>query len=350
MSSRSRILVLVGAQYGSEGKGSIAHTLARNFDIHVRTGGPNAGHTFFHEGEPHVMQSLPCGWTNRSALLVIGAGAVIEPGLLLKEIERVRAFDPNIDKRVYIDSRATIITEAQRHREGGVDGELHRVIGSTGKGVGAARIDRLHRDPIVCQLADTVAEFKPYLTDTVRLLSRARQAGLSILLEGTQGSGLSLTHGPWPYVTTEDTNAAQLAAAAGIPPHYVTDVVLVARTMPIRVAGNSGPMYNETTWDEVSTRLGRQVTERTTVTKKTRRIGAWDDDLFARAVELNGPTSVAITFLDYLDAADYGVTRWSYLSDMSQQWIRCLERNHNVRVGCVSTGPLPEHTFAPDPE
>jgi len=339
---KADVLAVVGAQYGSEGKGVIVYAIAREFGVHVRVGGPNAGHSFIENGREWKMQAVPCGWVNRDAMLVLGRGGVFNPAIVAREVAEIEKVDPSIKDRLFIDAYAGVLDERFAKEEGHTSGELHRRIGSTGEGVGAARIARLRRDPGQFRLwKDAAAEVgldRCLAEDTPALLANALQDGKNVLLEGTQGSGLSLIHGPWPFVTSHDTNAAQLAADVGLPPHCVSRVLLVARTFPIRVAGNSGPLFGELTWAEMSRRLGRKVEERTTVTKKVRRVGIWDDRLMDRAVTINGPTSVALTFLDYICSADEGKSRWEDLSDASRQFVWYIERRWGVRVSLVGTG------------
>ncbi len=337
-----KVLAVVGGQYGSEGKGVVVNKIAHRYDVHVRTGGPNAGHSFYHEGRLWKMQQLPCGWTNPEATLVIGAGAVVDLEQLNKEVIAVEQAGYYIRHRLFIDAGAMVLDRKHHVEEGGVDGELHKRIGSTGEGVGAARIDRIRRDAIRTSLAVRTPINHPLsnniVTNTPAMLSHARGTGGNILLEGTQGAGLSLIHGPWPYVTSHDTNAAQLAADAGIPPHHVTDVLMVVRTYPIRVAGNSGPLKGELTWEEMSRRLGRPVIEQTTVTKETRRIGSCDEQLVRKAVTLNGPTAFALMFADYLNPNDAGVTTYDLLSVDTHGFVAYLENAFGVPVAMVGTG------------
>ena len=147
-----------------------------------------------------------------------------------------------------------------------------------------------------------------------------------------------MVHGEWPYVTSHDTNAATLFADAGIPITARKEVMLVARTYPIRVAGNSGPMLMEISWDYLSEKIGEPVEERTTVTKKVRRVGEWDDGLFLRACMVNGPTSVAINFLDYVNPKDAGATSMDKLSDEAWEFIHEVEDLAGVPVSYVGTG------------
>lgn len=310
---KGNVTALVGAQYGSEGKGTIAHHLADKFNVHVRVGSPNAGHTFYWNGEKHVQRSIPCGWTNPEALIFIGRGALIDIECMLEEIEIIERYYPDFKRRLHIDENAGVLSKRFHEEEGGVNGEMHRRIGSTGEGVGPARIARLKRDPEQFQLFKDVAKqhnlHKCMCSNSPEMLYTLKRAGAKIMIEGTQGSALSLLHSYWPYCTSIDTNAAAMLADVGMAPSMLDDVILVARTYPIRVAGNSGPMLNEITWEELSKRVGVEIgAERTTVTKKIRRIGEWDTKLFKTACILNQPTQIALTFADYVDPALYGVT------------------------------------------
>lgn len=343
----SSVDVLIGGQFGSEGKGVIAKHLAERYAVHVRVGGPNAGHTFSHEGKIWKMQTVPCGWTNPDAALVIGRGAVFSPDLLRKEMRALDRAGYKVSDRLFVDPGALVIQEHHAKGEGGVAGEMHRLIGSTGEGVGLARADRLSRIPGRARFA---AEGEPWLRthlyDTVALLDNHTSAGSPVMLEGTQGFGLSLVHGFWPFVTSHDTTAAQLCADAGVGIPAVRDVIMVIRTHPIRVAGNSGPLSNEITWDQLSAKLGREVVETTTVTNKIRRVGQWDESLFLRAVMVNRPTKLAVTFLDYLDPAVAGGGRDAiWASELASSFVRYLEAAGRVPVKFAGTGG-PEFTVA----
>ena len=304
--ARGKLTVLVGGQYGSEGKGAIARHVAFNYDMHIRVGSPNAGHTFYWNGEKHVMQSIPCGWINPDATIVIGRGALINMKQLMKELVHVLSTYPDFLDRLYIDAEAGVLDEKFHAMEGGTEGEMHKRIGSTGEGVGPARVARINRDPKEFrQFQDVAAEYgleKCVKRNTPKIIAEAQDNGADILIEGTQGSGLSLLHSYWPYCTSIDTNTAGIISEVGIAPSRVTNVLMVVRTYPIRVAGNSGPMKSEITWDELNRRIGGGVkAEKTTVTKKTRRIAEWDDELFKQSCMLNEPDEIALTFADYID-------------------------------------------------
>ena len=312
---RGKLTVLVGGQYGSEGKGAIAAHVANDYNVHIRVGSPNAGHTIYWAGQKHVMQSIPCGWINPEAKIIIGRGALLNMKQFMKELVHILQYYPHFLERLYIDSEAGILDEKFHEQEGGVNGEMHRRIGSTGEGVGPARIARISRDPSnFRQFKDIAGEYgleSCIAHNTPEFIADMQDSGYNIMIEGTQGSALSLLHSHWPYCTSIDTNAAGIISEVGIAPTRVTDVLMVCRTYPIRVAGNSGPMQNEITWDELNRRIteagGIPINpEKTTVTKKTRRIAEWDDKLFETALILNCPTEIAITFADYIDPSLFG--------------------------------------------
>ena len=310
MENKGKLTVLVGGQYGSEGKGAIAACVAHDYQMHVRVGSPNAGHTIYWSGVKHVMQSIPCGWINPEAVIVIGRGALLNMKQFMKELVHILTYYPNFLERLVIDPEAGILDEKFHQEEGGTEGEMHRRIGSTGEGVGPARIARLQRDPSKFrQFKDVADEYGLagcMVENTPKFIADAQDRGDNILIEGTQGSALSLLHSNWPYCTSIDTNVAGIISEVGLAPSRVTDVLMVCRTYPIRVHGNSGPMKDEIDWSEITDKDGNLITpEKTTVTKKVRRIAKWDDDLFKQSCLLNAPTEIALTFADYIDPMLY---------------------------------------------
>lgn len=334
---------LVGGQYGSEGKGAIARHVADRYSVHVRVGSPNAGHTIYWQGAKHVMQSIPCGWINPEAKIVIGRGALLNMRLLMNELVHILQYYPDFLNRLYIDSCAGILDERFHEQEGGINGEMHRRIGSTGEGVGPARIARLERDPEKFRLFKDVCDDyglgECCVDGTPDLIAGWQDAGEDVMIEGTQGSGLSLLHSHWPYCTSVDTNAAGIISEVGIAPSRLTDVLMVCRTFPIRVAGNSGPMEGETAWDEISERVGHQVVERTTVTHKVRRVAHWDPELFHRSELLNAPTEIALTFCDYVDPALAGTRSPSQVRESALMSEFLEEAGLTGRVRYFGTGP-----------
>ena len=341
---RGKLTVLVGGQYGSEGKGAIAAHVANDYDVHVRVGSPNAGHTIYWNNEKHVMQSIPCGWINPYATIVIGRGALINMRLLMNELVHIMQYFPNFMARLKIDAKAGVLDERFHEQEGGTHGEMHKRIGSTGEGVGPARVARINRDPAQFKLFEEVADdyglAKCVYNNTPKLIADMQDEGSNILIEGTQGSGLSLIHSHWPYCTSIDTNAAGIISEVGIAPTRVTDVLMVVRSYPIRVHGNSGPMKNEITWEELNRRTGGGIKkEKTTVTKKVRRIAEWDDELFNQSCLLNEPTQIALTFADYIDkGVEHAVSRQAVLmSDKFRDFIGTHKLSDKLIF--VGTGP-----------
>ncbi len=254
------IIVIVGAQFGSEAKGAVASALGKIHGVRwaVRTGAVNAGHTVYHAGRPWVMQQLPVGWTNPETKLVIGPGALVHPDILMKETEMLMEADPRILDRIYIDKRAGIHLGEHTKRAG--ESGRHHAMGATGKGCSEALVDRIRlRGKGGHLFKDSTIANQYRMVDTVELLHGAYDSGNQILLEGTQGSGLDLYLGPYPYTTHKQTTAANWVAEAGLSPAMQYEVVLVARTYPIRVAGNSGPLKGEVSWTELAHEVNRKL-------------------------------------------------------------------------------------------
>jgi len=329
--------VVVGGEYGSEGKGNIAFHLAPEYDLLIRVGGPNAAHkVYLASGEIFTHFSLPSGTQAGQAQLALGPGAVVYPPELLSEIARC---DVSTD-RLSIDPHVMIIEDADKAAEAK---NLVDAIGSTGSGTGSATARRLLREAGV-RLARDVPDLHPYIRPTLELLERAYAAGQRVMLEGTQGSGLSLHHGPYPYVTSRDTNVAGCLAEAGIAPARVRKVVLVTRTYPIRVAGSSGPLTRELTWEEIESRsglTGLAEKELTSKTKRLRRVGEPEWDLLRKAALLNAPTDIALTFADYISAKNAEAWRFEQLTEETLQYIDEVERVTGARVSLISIGFMP---------
>lgn len=329
--------VIVGGQYGSEGKGQIAAFLAREYDYLIRVGGPNAGHTVFQEPEPYTFHHLPSGTNSSSAKLLIAPGAVVYVPTLMKEIA-----DCSVEAdRLSIDPQTMIITEADKRREA----SLVKNIGSTGQGVGRATARRVLRGKDV-KLAKDVKSLRPFVRPVRELLEEAFCNRKRVLLEGTQGTGLSLYHGQYPFVTSRDTTVAGCLAEAGIAPIRVQRVVLVCRTYPIRVQspqnGTSGEMSQEIDWEAVAERSGHDASdlrraELTSTTKRQRRVSEFDWELLRKAATLNAPTDIALTFVDYLSKDNVQARRFEQLQDKTILFIEEVERVAAAPVSLIST-------------
>jgi adenylosuccinate synthase len=316
--------VLVGGQYGSEGKGHVAAYLARDYDVLLRVGGPNAGHTVSSASGVYTYHQLPSGARDTDAKLLLGPGMTLNVDRLLDEIAECGV----TPQRLFIDPEAMIIELEDLEREK----ELVTKIGSTGQGGGAAAARRiLNRKPGAVRLARDISELRPfvgtpplYRGSTRRQLEFAYREGQSILLEGTQGSGLSLYHGSYPHVTSRDTNVAGCLAEAGISPNRVRRVLMVVRPTPIRVGnpdgeGTSGRLKHEVTFDEVANSAGLDPTEvknleKTSTTKRDRRVGWFEWEQFREACALNAPTDIVLTFADYFDGKNRNARRFEQLT------------------------------------
>lgn len=332
--------VIVGAQYGSEGKGNVCDYLASEYDVLVRVGGPNAGHKI--ASPEYSFVHLPSGsYGNASAQILIGAGATLNVDQLLKEID-----DLNLTPdRVVIDGRAIVIESSDIEHEQ----LLADKIGSTKKGVGVATARKiLGRDGAkhygsTVRLAESVPELQAYIGSVRVELEKAFSLGKRVLLEGTQGTGLSIHHGLYPKVTSRDTTASGCLADAGIAPRRVHRVYLVTRTYPIRVGGDSGEMGTVIDCKTIAERSGLSVeeierTEVGTVSGKPRRIAEFDLAQVCAASLINGATDVVLTFVDYLGSENRGKKAIEALTDSARSRIEEIERDTGVSVTLLSTG------------
>ena len=323
--------IVVGGQWGDEGKGKIISYLCSrdNPSIVARGGvGPNAGHTVEVMGKKYGIRMVPTGFINRNSTLAIGAGVLVDPEVLLKEIEMLREF--KVGERLIVDYNCGIIEEKHKKIDRSND-HLAKEIGTTGTGCGPANVDRVMR---VLKLARDIEALKPYLGDVSERINEALDRGEDVLIEGTQGTLLSLYHGTYPYVTSKDTTASSFAADVGIGPTRVDEVIVVFKSYPTRVGG--GPFPTEIPPEEAE-RLG--LVEYGTVTGRRRRVGYFDYKLARRACRLNGATQIAITCLDKYDRRCYGVTRYEDLTEKGKDFIERVEEETGVPVTLISTGP-----------
>lgn len=331
------ITVVIGGQFGSEGKGKVCGFLAEQTptSIMVRCGGPNSGHTVYKEDEPCVFRQLPVGAVVSNCRLLIPAGGYLSIPVLQEEIDKYK-IDP---KRIGIDRNTMVV--AQSHIEQEMQLGLSEKIGSTKSGTGAATADRILRDPNV-KLAKDFPELKSYLTDVVEEVYKANQSQQNVIIEGTQGSGLSIFHtSEYPYATGRDTNAAGFISEVGISPRDVTNIVMVLRAFPIRVAGNSGPLPNETDWEHISKLSGgqREIKEFTTVTGKERRVAYFDSAVVKRAIQINSPTTIFMNHLDYLDKNTFGSAQQTSESKNIYDFIKAIQDEINKKIDLLGFGP-----------
>jgi adenylosuccinate synthase len=338
------VTVVVGGQYGSEGKGKVAQYLAREqrAAIVVRVGGSNSGHTGFAEnGELHVFRQLPTAALLPDPLCVIGPGSYIDPPVLLAEIERARL----AQNRLLVDEKAFVITPEDKEYE--EKSGLIKQIGSTGSGTGGAVRRRIERRSPAGTVKD-VPELAPYLGDASERLRNVINAGERVVVEGTQGFGLSVLHSPhYPRVTTRDTTAAAAIAEAGLSPLDVDQVVLVIRTFPIRVAGDSGHLPREIDWPTVTAESGseRPLEDLTSVTGRVRRVGRFDSEIVRRAIAVNLPSMIVMNHIDYVDARCSEV---GSLTERARRFISETSEGIGAPIDLVGLGPAAMVSLSPE--
>tara|TARA_R110002126_G_scaffold291750_1_gene456714 strand:- start:36224 stop:37090 length:867 start_codon:yes stop_codon:yes gene_type:complete len=243
---------------------------------------------------------MPAGCIDCNVDVVFPPGSYLDVELLSAEIETLRF--PK--EKIFVSPYAKIVTA--QHKEWERKAGLKDAIGSTGSGVGAAVLAMTAREGRGIGLPTLFAEdcgpLQNFLADTSALLRRKLNVGDRIVIEGTQGFGLSLIDGGyWPKATARQTTAAGAVAEAGLSPIDVDDITMVLRAFPIRVSGDSGPLPNELTWEEIAQSAGKNdLREYTTVTKRLRRVGRFDSELVLRAIDANNPTRIVMNHLDYL--------------------------------------------------
>ena len=334
------VLAVVGAQWGDEGKGKIVDLLARDADMVVRyQGGSNAGHTVVKGSDTYVFHLVPSGILYRGTSCVIGNGVVIDPAALIVEMDELRAKGVRVEKSLYISKAAQVIMpyhkaidKASETQKGG------RLIGTTGRGIGPAYVDKMARigirmgdllDPPYFRqkLEDNMAEtnalleavyhapgfqaekiFQEYfsyaerlrdlIVDTGILVHKAVIKGETVLLEGAQGTHLDVDHGTYPFVTSSSATAGGACTGTGIGPTAIDAVLGIAKAYTTRVG--SGPFPTELK-DEVGSTLQAQGNEFGATTGRARRCGWYDAVMVRYAVRVNGLSSLAVTKLDVLD-------------------------------------------------
>jgi adenylosuccinate synthase len=320
--------IIVGGFFGDEGKGKVvAHiAFADKPSIISRGGvGPNAGHTVQVGDHKYGVRMVPSGFVYKDAKLCIGSGVLVDPRVLKHEVETL-----GVKGRVFVDMRCGIITEDHIARDKG-SAHLSKKIGSTGSGCGPANSDRVMR---ISPQAKDVPELKEYLLDVPKAIDDDLKKGNNVLLEGTQGFGISLYYGTYPFVTSKDTSASQIAADNGVGPTKIDDVIVVFKAYPTRVG--EGPFSTEMSLAK-SDAMGIQ--EFGTVTHRQRRVGGWDGEMARYSAMINGCTQAAITGIDNVDKACFGATKYEQLTKKAKDFVRQAEEDIGCPVALISTGP-----------
>ncbi len=323
------VIVVVGGFFGDEGKGGVVGYLSINDNpsICVRGGvGPNAGHTVVYNGQEYKLRQIPSGLINKECRLLIGPGVLVNPDVLLGEIDRY-----SVDRdRVGVDKNTGIIENIHIDRER-QSTHLREKIGSTLTGCGEANVDRVKRR---LRLAAELDLLKDFITDVPAEIWGAIDSRKTVIVEGTQGTFLSLFHGTYPYVTSKDVTAGSICSDVGIGPTDVDDVIVVFKSYVTRVG--TGPLPNELTIEEIKE---RGWVEYGTVTGRPRRAAPFNFELAKRAVRLNGATQIALTKLDVLYPKVAHVRDWSELTQEAKEFVLEIERTLGVPVTIIRTGP-----------
>jgi len=296
------ITVVLGGQYGDEGKGSVTSWLSSRFkfDMVMRFGGANAGHSCTKEGEVFDMQQLPCSWVNGNVNIYLPETALVDKEIFLKEVAQAR--EHGFKGKIWLSPRATLIDKEDKGWR-----ETTKKIGTMGSGVAPTRAKRLLRMATKVYPDKDLLEFcEDDFTPHHILADRRKQ----ILVEGSQGFGLSLNYGYYPYTTSTDLTLYNVLAECGVP-YGVHEVkaCLVIRTFPIRVPnppdGTSGNMWNELTWEKVSEICGRDIKVQYDFRPPVypepipKRIAEFDGELVKRAVWHIRPKVIFLTHMDW---------------------------------------------------
>jgi len=333
-------LVVVGTQWGDEGKGKIVDILARDADVVVRfQGGSNAGHTVVTDRGTFVFHLIPSGVLYRGKLCVIGNGVVVDPAALIEEMDRLEANGVKIGKNFAISQRAHLILPYHKAIEKAAEqSKGSRRIGTTGRGIGPSYADKMarigiraadllnpplfrtkleenlgeintilerlyqvkgfHVEKVFQEYMEYAERLKGHIVETSVLLNRAIDRGQSVLFEGAQGTHLDVDFGTYPYVTSSSAAAGGAATGTGVGPTKLERVMGVAKVYTTRVG--SGPFPTELT-DEVGCGLQERGKEFGATTGRARRCGWFDGVLLRYATRVNGLSSLAVTKLDVLD-------------------------------------------------
>src|SRR3984885_344638 len=340
---RAKTAVVVGAQWGDEGKGKIVDVLSDRFAVVARyAGGHNAGHTVIIRGKKFVLQLVPCGVLRPDCRAVIGNGVVLDPVAFLKEVGKLRDLGVNVDEQLFVSNRAQVILPYHRMIELASENAPGRQkIGTTSRGIGPAYEDKMHRsglrvidllnrsllkthienacneknavahalfgtdplDPIKMydEYAEAAERVRPFVTDTEKLLNDAIRQGKSVMFEGAQGTMLDIDHGTYPFVTSSSATDGGALIGTCVGPTMIGTVIGVTKAYVTRVG--EGPFPTEI-WGETSDLLRARGQEYGAVTGRPRRCGWLDLPLLRYSSEINGTEWLVVTKLDVMDECD----------------------------------------------
>ncbi len=323
--------VVCGGFWGDEGKGKLLSYLALKDDLEsvVRAGvGTNAGHTIEFEGREYKLRMVPSGFVNPKVRMLIGAGVLVDPNVLFKELKETKTED-----RMGVDYQCGII-EQKHIIIDSTDAHLKGKIGSTGSGTGPANMDRAMRS---LKLARDIPELQPYLTDVSVEINDSLDEGKNVMAEGSQAILLSLFHGSYPYVTSKDTSAAAICSDVGVGPTRVDEVIVVMKAFLTRVG--TGDLPGELSEEET---VKRGWTEYGAVTGRLRRAAPFNYDLAKKSVRLNGATQIALTKLDIVfPEINKSNDIYKIKGDVAE-FVDRIEEATKIKVTIIGTGPSAE--------
>jgi adenylosuccinate synthase len=337
---KGKTAVIVGAQWGDEGKGKIVDVLSENFSVVARyAGGHNAGHTVIINGKKFVLQLVPCGVLRAGCRSVIGNGVVLDPIAFLKEAASLREHGVKIDGHLFVSNRAHVILPYHRMIELAAENAPGRVkIGTTSRGIGPAYEDKMGRrglrvadlldlqllkkhiensvreknmiahalfntepldaDKMYTEYAQAAEKIAPFVCDTAVLLNQALNSGESILFEGAQGTMLDIDHGTYPFVTSSSATSGGAVIGTGVAPNAINSVIGISKAYCTRVGEGPFPTEDKT---DVGDSLRKRGNEYGAVTGRPRRTGWLDLPLLRYSGMINGTNWLVITKLDVLD-------------------------------------------------
>ena len=341
---QAKTAIVLGAQWGDEGKGKIVDVLSGSFDIVTRyAGGHNAGHTVIIAGKKFILQLVPCGVLRPDCQAVIGNGVVLDPMAFLKEVAKLRELGVDVDRQLKVSNRAQVILEYHRMIELAAESAPGRQkIGTTSRGIGPAYEDKMARNGLrvvdllnnfnesdllkthienACREKNTIAQalfgthpldparmydeysaaaeqLRPFVTDTAALLNDAIDAGKSVMFEGAQGTLLDIDHGTYPFVTSSSATAGGAITGTGVGPTRIGTVIGVTKAYVTRVG--EGPFPTEI-HDDAGEELRKRGQEFGAVTGRPRRCGWLDLPLLRYSNRINGTEWLVVTKLDVLD-------------------------------------------------
>jgi len=319
--------VVICGFFGDTGKGKVISylSLKDRTAVAARAGvGPNAGHTVIYKGKNYKMRMLPSAFVYNKCRLLIGPGVVVSPEVLLQEVQLTKSED-----RVGVDPQCAIIES--RHIEADKGGHLAEKIKTTGSGTGPCNAERALR---TVKLARDMPQLEKFLTDVPLEVNTAISEGKNVLIEGTQGTYLSVYHGTYPYCTSKDVTASAACSDVGVGPTKVSDVIIVFKSYTTRVG--AGPLPNELSWEEAEKRGWAEIA---TVTGRRRRAAPFNYELARRAIMLNGATQAAVTKVDVLFPECKGVKSYEELSQKAKGFIEMVEKEIKLPVTLIGTGP-----------